>query len=180
MHSRSHTFALSTVLCAVGMTKASPARAQAAESDPFIKDAVAGFNARTFYIDIEANSKPPARTQREAWALGGKLFGGTGYWKDTVQFGASYYLAGPVHAPDDRDGTVLLAPGQKSFSVLGELYERLKYGGNALTLGRQEIDMAYKRASGVRANRSDATYVGKLGCRSPTRRRCWAGSSTVR
>ena len=45
--------------------------------------------------------------------------------------------------------------------MLGELYARLKYESNTLTLGRQEIDMAYKRASGVRSNRSDVTYVGK-------------------
>ena len=78
-----------------------------------------------------------------------------------MQLGASYYLSAPLHAPDDKDGTGLLAPGQHTISVLGELYARLKYESNTLTLGRQEIDMAYKRASGVRSNRSDVTYVGK-------------------
>jgi outer membrane porin, OprD family len=134
---------------------------QNASADSFMKDAVAGFNARTFYMDIEDNSKPPASTQRQAWALGGKLYGRTGYWNNMVQFGASYYLAAPLHAPDDKDGTGLLAPGQESISVLGELYARLKYEKQTLTLGRQEIDMGYKRATGVRANRSDATYLGK-------------------
>lgn len=131
-------------------------------TDPFFKDAVAGFNARTFYMDVEDNSKPPASTQKEAWAIGGKLFGRTGYWNKTVQLGASYYLSAPLHAPDDKDGTLLLAPGQHTISVLGELYARLKYDGNTLTLGRQEIDPAYKRPSGVRSNRSDLAYVGKL------------------
>ena len=46
--------------------------------------------------------------------------------------------------------------------MLGELYGRLKYQDSALTLGRQEIDMGNPRASGVRGNRSDLTYVGKL------------------
>src|SRR6476620_5087817 len=107
-----------------------------------LKDAVAGFNARTFYMDVEDKSKPPNTTEKEAWAIGGKLFGRTGYWNKTVQLGASYYLSAPLHAPDDKDGTGLLAPGQQTISVLGELYARLKYESNTLTLGRQEIDMA--------------------------------------
>lgn len=135
---------------------------ETAYAAPFIKDAVAGFNARAFYMNVEDNSKPPASTQKEAWALGGKLFGRTGYWKDTLQFGASFYLSAPLYAPDDKDGTLLLAPGQGTISVLGELYARLKVEDNVLTVGRQEIDMGYKRAVGVRSNRSDATYVGKL------------------
>jgi len=130
-------------------------------ADPFLKDAVAGFYTRTFYMEVEDKSKPPETTGKEAWAIGGKLFGRTGYWNKTVQLGASYYLSAPLHAPDDKDGTGLLAPGQHTISVLGELYVRLKYESNTLTLGRQEIDMAYKRASGVRSNRSDVTYVGK-------------------
>jgi hypothetical protein len=134
---------------------------QNVSTEPFIKDAVIGLNARSFYIDVEDNSKPPASTQKQAWALGGKLYGRTGYWNNTLQFGASYYLSAPLHAPDDKDGTGLLAPGQQTVSVLGELYARLKYDKQTLTLGRQEIDMGYKRASGVRANRSDATYLGK-------------------
>jgi len=130
-------------------------------ADPFFKDAVVGFNARTFYMGVEDRSKPPNTMEREAWAFGGKLFGRTGYWNKTVQLGASYYLAAPLHAPEDKEGTNLLGPGQSTISVLGELYARLKQGNNTLTLGRQEIDMAYQRASGVRGNRGDVTYVGR-------------------
>ena len=113
-------------------------------------------------MNVEDNSKPPASTEKEAWALGGKLFARSGYWRDTLQLGASYYLSAPLYAPDDKDGTNLLGPGQSTISVLGELYARLKYQTNALTLGRQEIDMAYKRPSGVRSNRSDTTYVARF------------------
>lgn len=151
-----------TALVVVGLGSAlGVAAQQTAAADPFVKDAIIGLNARTFFLDVEDNSKPPASTRKEAWALGGKLFGRTGYWNKAVQFGASYYLSAPLHAPDDKDGTGLLAPGQESISVLGELYARLKYESATLTLGRQEIDMGYKRASGVRSNRSDTTYVGK-------------------
>jgi outer membrane porin, OprD family len=150
-------------LLAAGLASSFAVSAQTIDlSDPFLKDAVAGFNARTFYMNVEDNSNPPATTQKEAWALGGKLFGRTGYWDKTVQFGASYYVSLPLYAPEDKDGTALLAPGQDTISVLGELFVRLKYESNTLTLGRQEIDMAYKRPSGVRSNRSDVTWVGKL------------------
>lgn len=150
------------VLCVCGAMLAPSARAQLDASDPFIKDAAIGFNARTFYMNVVDNSKPPASTDKEAWALGGKLFARSGYWRDTLQLGASYYVSVPLYAPDDKDGTNLLGPGQSTISVLGELYARLKYERNTLTLGRQEIDMVYKRPSGVRSNRSDLTYVGKL------------------
>lgn len=145
-----------------GLALAMPTMAQLDPADPFLKNAVAGINARTFYMDVEDNSKPPASTLKEAWAIGGKLFGRTGYWADTLQFGASYYLSAPLYAPDDRDGTSLLAPGQETISVLGELFARLKFGDHLVTLGRQEIDMGYARASGVRSNRSDMTYVGRF------------------
>src|SRR5450755_4290795 len=154
--------ARASVLLSIGLGSTLGVSAQpTASTDPFIKDAVAGFNARTFFMDAVDNSKPPASTQKEAWALGGKLFGRTGYWNKTVQFGASYYLSAPLYGPADKDGTLLLAPGQKTISVVGELYMRLKYESTALTVGRQEIDTGYKRPSGVRSNRSDATYLGK-------------------
>lgn len=163
MHaSRLRTSSLATVCGLCALLLSGTAQAQLDASSPFIRDAAAGFNARTFYMDSEDRSKPPATTLKEAWAIGGKLFGRTGYWRDTLQFGASYYLSLPLYAPDDRDGTQLLAPGQESISVLGELYVRLKLDDTRLTVGRQEIDMGYKRPSGVRSNRSDMTYVGRL------------------
>jgi len=149
-----------------GVAAASGASAQTiGRADPFLRDAVAGLNARTFYMDVEDNSKPPATTRKEAWAIGGKLFGRTGYWRDTVQLGASYYLSAPLYAPADKDGTLLLAPGQHTISVLGELYARLKYETSTLTLGRQEIDLNSQRPAGVRSNRSDLAYVGRLDSR---------------
>ena len=148
--------------CFSGLLLASAAQAPLAASNPFVDEAVAGFDARSYYLDSEDNAKPPASTRKAAWAIGGKLQGRTGYWADTLQLGASYYLSLPLYAPDDQDGTLLLAPGQEAISVLGELYARLKWADHRLTLGRQEIDMAAPRARGVRAHRSDATYVGRL------------------
>jgi len=126
--------------------------------EPFFRDAKLGYHFRTFYMDKEN----PDGSTNEAWAAGGWLYGRTGFWRDTVQLGATYYFSLPVYAPDDKGGTQLLTADQGSISVLGELYARLRYEKQTLTLYRQEIDMAYPRPTGVRSNRSDLSYVGKL------------------
>jgi outer membrane porin, OprD family len=169
---RTHRAARAVAVLALGAGTALAVSAQqtaAAEpqpagalADPFFKDAALGFNARTFYMNQEDNSNPPASTVKEAWALGGKVYARSGYWRDTLQLGASYYFSVPLYGPDDKDGTNLLGPGQSTISVLGELYARLKFQNNTLTLGRQEIDMSYKRPSGVRSNRGDLTYVARF------------------
>lgn len=149
------------LLAVVGMSFACAGVAQSDAQDPFLRDAKAGFNARTYYMDVDDKSKPPAITQREAWAIGGKLYGLTGWWHETLQLGASYYLSAPLYAPEDKDGTGLLKPGQDTISVIGEAFARLKFDDVRITAGRQEIDMAYPPASDVRSNRKDVTYVGK-------------------
>jgi hypothetical protein len=138
-----------------------PVGTPAAVADPFWSDAKAGANLRTFYMNRDIPDNTPTKTDQEAWAFGGALFGRTGWWADTVQFGGTYYLSLPLYAPDDRDGTKLLALGQKTISVLGEAFVRARYAGNTLTVGRQEIDMNPARLVGVRSNRSDATFVGR-------------------
>jgi hypothetical protein len=143
-----------------GCAWAGGAAAQSTPADePLLKDARVGYNARTFYMDVDY----PDGKSREAWTFGGKVYGLTGYWDKRLQFGASYYFSLPLYAPDDRDGTALLAPGQERLSVIGELFARLRVADEAtLTVGRQEIDMSPERADFVRSNRSDATYVGRL------------------
>ena len=149
------------LLCLIATWMGGAVAAEGDAQDPFLRDAKAGFNARTFYMDVDDRSKPPAVTQKEAWAIGGKLYGLTGWWRETLQLGASYYLSAPLYAPEDKDGTGLLKPGQDTISVIGEAFARLQFDEVRLTGGRQEIDMSYPRASGVRGSRSDATYVGK-------------------
>jgi hypothetical protein len=127
-------------------------------ADPFFKDAKAGYHFRTFFM----NKDNPNGSANEAWAAGGWLYGRTGYWRDFLQLGATYYFSLPIYAPEDKDGTQLLRPGQDPIYVLGELYARLRYEKQTLTLYRQEIDMNYPRPSGVRSNRSDLTYLGRL------------------
>ena len=138
-----------------------PVEAPAAVAGPFWSDAKAGANLRTFYMNRDIPDNTATKTDQEAWAFGGSIFGRSGWWADTVQFGGTYYLSLPLYAPDERDGTKLLALGQKSISVLGEAFARARFEGNTLTVGRQEIDMNPPRPSGVRSNRGDATFVGR-------------------
>ncbi len=130
----------------------------AGSSDPFFKDAKLGYHFRTFYM----NKDNPNGSVNQAWAGGGWLYARSGYWRDVLQLGATYYFSLPIYAPDGEGGTQLLRPPQESISALGELYARLRYEKQTLTLYRQEIDTGYSRPSGVRSNRSDLAYVGKL------------------
>ena len=58
--------------------------------------------------------------------------------------GATLYGSAPLYAPDDRDGTLLLKPGQKGYYVPGEAWGALRYQDYALLTGyRQKVDQPY-------------------------------------
>ena len=101
---------------------------------------------RSFYLDREKYDGSGS----EAWALGGSLGFKTGYFRDRFAFGATGYTSQELYGPEDRDGTLLLAPGQEGYTVLGEVYgEFLINEDSRLTLGRKGIDTPY-------INRNDA------------------------
>ena len=83
-----------------------------------LKDTKFELNFRTFYFDRSDFSG----AEKQAWAIGGWLGAKTGYFFNHIAFGATVYTSNPIYAPDDRDGTGLLAPGQNGYTVLGELY----------------------------------------------------------
>src|SRR5438045_643129 len=80
------------------------------------------FNLRTFYFDRSDFNG----AEKQAWAIGGWVGVKTGYFLDHIAFGATLYTSNPIYAPDDRDGTTLLAPGQNGYTVLGEFYAELR------------------------------------------------------
>lgn len=89
-------------------------------------------------------------TESEAWALGGSLGFKTGYFRERFAFGATGYTSQRLYGPDDKDGTLLLKPGQEGYTVLGEVYgEFLLNQDTRLSLGRRAIDTPY-------INRNDA------------------------
>jgi hypothetical protein len=83
-------------------------------------------------------------SQSEAWALGGSVGFKTGYFRERFALGATGYTSQRLYGPEDKDGTALLKPGQRSYGVLGELYgEILLNQDTRLTVGRRGVDTPY-------------------------------------
>src|SRR5438067_10619258 len=105
-----------------------------------LKDTKFEFNLRTFYFDRSDFSG----AEKQAWAIGGWLGVKTGYFLDHIAFGATVYTSNPIYAPDDRDGTLLLAPGQNGYTVLGEFYAELRIVKDVgITVGAKGYDTPF-------------------------------------
>jgi len=133
-----------------------PASRQEMETlPPFFRDTKLNLHLRTFYLNRTsttpgnassnnaegANSTP---TVAEALATGGWLEYRSGWLLDTFSMGAVGYLSEPLYAPSDRDGTLLLAPGQEGYAVLGQAWIALRYKEYAVLKGpRQLVDEGY-------------------------------------
>ena len=105
-----------------------------------LKDTKFELNLRSFYFDRSDFN----RAEKQAWAIGGWLGVKTGYFLDHVAFGATVYTSNPIYAPDDRDGTLLLAPGQNGYTVLGEFYTELRIVKDVgITVGAKGYDTPF-------------------------------------
>ena len=105
-----------------------------------LKDTKFELNLRSFYFDrSDFNS-----SEKQAWAIGGWLGVKTGYFLDHIAFGATVYTSNPIYAPDDRDGTTLLAPGQNGYTVFGEWYAELRIIKDlGITVGAKGYDTPF-------------------------------------
>ncbi len=105
-----------------------------------LKDTKFELNLRTFYLDRSDFNG----AEKQAWAIGGWLGVKTGYFLDHIAFGATVYTSNPIYAPDDRDGTLLLAPGQNGYTVLGEFYAELRIVEDVgITVGAKGYDTPF-------------------------------------
>src|SRR6476646_2869061 len=105
-----------------------------------LKDTKFEFNLRSFYFDRSDFTG----AEKQAWAIGGWLGVKTGYFLDHVAFGATVYTSNPIYAPDDRDGTTLLAPGQNGYTVFGEWYAELRIMKDlGITVGAKGYDTPF-------------------------------------
>lgn len=79
------------------------------------------------------------------------------------------YTSQPLYAPQDRDGTNLLKPGQEGYTVLGQLYGRVKlFEAHFLNLYRYEYTTPYlnKDDSRMTPNTFEGyTFQGASGCK---------------
>jgi hypothetical protein len=105
-----------------------------------LEDTKFEFNLRTYYLDRHKFDG----TQSRAWAIGGWVGFRTGYFLDHIAFGATGYTSQPLHAPDDKDGTLLLKAGQEGYTVLGEAYADIRIiDGLDLNIGRKAYDTPF-------------------------------------
>ncbi|MCK5383733.1 MAG: hypothetical protein KAJ65_08205, partial [Gammaproteobacteria bacterium] len=77
---------------------------------------------RNYYLDRDREQLPDS----EAWAQGGTLDYDSAWWKDRVRISSTLYTTQKLYGPSDKDGTLLLKTGQKSFTVLGEAFIEAK------------------------------------------------------
>ena len=95
---------------------------------------------RTYYLDRDKYDD----SQSEAWAIGGSAGFKTGYFRERFSLGSTLYTSQKLHGDEDKDGTLLLAPGQEGYTVLGELYgEFLVNKDVRMTLGARGFDTPY-------------------------------------
>jgi len=95
---------------------------------------------RSYYLDRDKYDD----SESEAWALGGSAGFKTGYFRDRVAFGATFYGSAPLYAPDEKDGTLLLKSGQEGYAVLGEAYAEVMFSDDVhMTLGARTFDTPY-------------------------------------
>jgi hypothetical protein len=93
----------------------------------FFRDLELNLHHRSYYFNRELPIRPsspsgPDTFNQEAWALGGWVGLKSGWLLDTFRAGATGYTSQPAYAPEDRDGTGLLAPGQNSIDVVGQAF----------------------------------------------------------
>ncbi|HEX2386475.1 MAG TPA: hypothetical protein VHL99_07920, partial [Candidatus Binatia bacterium] len=95
---------------------------QLKELPPFFSDTTVDFNLRSFFFDRQKFGTAAS----EAWAMGGVLGYKSGWLFDRIQVGTTFYWSGKLWGPGDKDGTLLLEPGQHGYQVLGQLFGRIK------------------------------------------------------
>ena len=120
--------------------KAPPKEEPAKPTHPFFRDQRLDLNLRTYY---KYNDKVD-NSLSEAWAVGGALNYKSGYLLDHFSLGGAVYTSQPLYAPEERDGTLLLAPGQEGYTVIGQLYGEIKIvPDNFFRFYRQEYNTPY-------------------------------------
>jgi hypothetical protein len=106
---------------------------QLKDTPPVFRDTKLDLNLRSFYFD----RNKPGNVENEAWAIGGAASYRSGWIADLVSGGATFYWSQDAYGPEDKDGTLLLKPGQEDYWVVGELYGKVKLApDNFLNLGR--------------------------------------------
>ena len=138
----------------------------ATESNPFWDNAKAGYVFRTAYFDRRTGGDDvgAGKYDANAWGIGGWLYGITGEIANFLSFGGTYNFTLPLYGPDSAfsNDYILRSPGHDPISVMGEIYAKLRYENNWLTMGRQEINNSWYMQDVVRFyNTIDQSMIGR-------------------
>src|SRR5439155_17964005 len=107
---------------------------------PFFRDTKLDLNPRNFYFHRDKFDESVS----SAWAMGGALAYKSGWLLDRIQVGTTFYWSDNLWGPKDKDGTLLLKPGQNGYSVLGQLYGRVKlFDEHIVNLYRYEYNTPF-------------------------------------
>ena len=110
------------------------------KAPPFWRDTRLSMQPRVYYFDRHRENV----FDSQALAYGGGLAYGSGWWRDRIRLNATVYTSQKAYGPDDKDGTLLLKPGQHGFWTLGVANAELKITGDTIaTLYRQTFDLPY-------------------------------------
>lgn len=113
---------------------------QLKDAPPFFRDTKLDLNLRSFYFRRDKFDDSVS----SAWAMGGALAYKSGWLLDRLQAGTTFYWSNRLYGPKDKDGTLLLKPGQHGYDVVGQLYARIKlFEDNIVNLYRYEYDTPY-------------------------------------
>ena len=106
------------------------------DTPAFFRDSLLQYVARTYYLTRDNSDG----SKSQAWAAGGWLAFRSGLIGDVFGVHLAGYTSQPIFAPPDEGGTRLLAPGQNSIGVLGQVYGRVQIGDQEIRGGRQLVD----------------------------------------
>lgn len=100
---------------------------------------------RSYYLfqDLKTNMK-------EAWALGGSLSWNPSLVSEHISGRVTLATSQKIYGPSDRDGTMLLKPGQEGFTVLQEYALQFKKDKFLLNAGAREMNNPLLNTSDVR------------------------------
>jgi len=112
----------------------------------FFRDTKVAVDFRTYYFRRRFTDDRDA----EALAIGGALSYRSGWLLDRLQIGATLFTSQKLYGPKNRDGTLLLRAGQKSYTVVGETFLRFRQSGNELTLYRHRLELPYVNSTDSR------------------------------
>jgi len=128
---------------------------------PFLADTQLEARYRTYYL----RQHDTTDDRREAWAMGGSIRYQSGWLAETFAVEVEGFTSQPIVAPNDRDGTLLLAPEQEGYAVLGIANGKLRWRDFVLTGYRQYMDLPYlnRRDNRMTPNTFESLVLEKTG-----------------